>query len=239
MMSPVDVRFPPCSTLAMPKSITFTWPDGSIMMLAGLMSRWTTPLTWAWSSAAATWPSDVERLAQPQASALLEQRLQVPAFHELHDDETGPGRRDDVVGGDDVRVSESGRHLRLAKEPGFHLLELAGSAEGLEPDALDGDLPSEHAVTRAKDLPERALSEAGDRRVAIAQQLGERGRIGRLAHDLVEGEERGSPGSSSGPSGVDRSPGPDNQRSSALHHLIVPPCRFKPPSRPRALLSSA
>ena len=31
---------------AMPKSITFTWPDGVSMTLAGLMSRWMMPERW-------------------------------------------------------------------------------------------------------------------------------------------------------------------------------------------------
>src|SRR5947207_481400 len=53
---PVAVR---CSaesvTLAMPKSVTFTRSPASTMMLAGLMSRWTTLCLWAKSSASATW----------------------------------------------------------------------------------------------------------------------------------------------------------------------------------------
>ena len=41
---PVAVRWSTESaTFAMPKSVTFTWSPGSIMMFAGLMSRWTTP----------------------------------------------------------------------------------------------------------------------------------------------------------------------------------------------------
>src|SRR5918994_3540209 len=38
-------------TRAMPKSVTFTSPRGSSMMLPGLMSRWITPCAWAASSA--------------------------------------------------------------------------------------------------------------------------------------------------------------------------------------------
>ena len=34
------------SARAIPKSITFTWPVLVIMMLAGLMSRWTMPASW-------------------------------------------------------------------------------------------------------------------------------------------------------------------------------------------------
>ena len=39
---------------AMPKSATFTWPAEPMRMLAGLMSRCTTPLRWAKPSAADT-----------------------------------------------------------------------------------------------------------------------------------------------------------------------------------------
>ncbi len=50
------VRWSPESvTLAMPKSVTFTRSPASSMMLAGLMSRWTTLFWWAKSSASATW----------------------------------------------------------------------------------------------------------------------------------------------------------------------------------------
>ena len=39
----------------MPKSVTFTWSPGSIMMFAGLMSRWTMPSLCAAAHASATW----------------------------------------------------------------------------------------------------------------------------------------------------------------------------------------
>ena len=49
------VRWSPESvTFAMPKSVTFTRSPGSIMMLAGFTSRWTTKLRCAKSSASAT-----------------------------------------------------------------------------------------------------------------------------------------------------------------------------------------
>ena len=41
-------------TFAMPKSVTFTRSPASTMMLAGLMSRWTTPFRCAKSRASAT-----------------------------------------------------------------------------------------------------------------------------------------------------------------------------------------
>ena len=35
-------------SLAMPKSMSFAWPEARTMMFAGLMSRWTIPCVWAW-----------------------------------------------------------------------------------------------------------------------------------------------------------------------------------------------
>ncbi|MNF08599.1 hypothetical protein D3C80_2090550 [compost metagenome] len=39
---------------AMPKSVILSWPAGEIRQLAGLTSRWTTPMSWrawrAWQS---------------------------------------------------------------------------------------------------------------------------------------------------------------------------------------------
>ena len=58
MTAPAWVRFccsaPPVMAWAMPKSATFTWPVGEMMMLPGFTSRCTTPLRWANPSAAAT-----------------------------------------------------------------------------------------------------------------------------------------------------------------------------------------
>ena len=38
----------------MPKSMILTRPSARSMMFWGLMSRWTTPFWWAWSSASST-----------------------------------------------------------------------------------------------------------------------------------------------------------------------------------------
>jgi hypothetical protein len=49
------LAFPSFSTeRARPKSSTFTYPSGRIMMFSGLMSRCTIPLLWAAASAFAT-----------------------------------------------------------------------------------------------------------------------------------------------------------------------------------------
>jgi hypothetical protein len=57
MTEPAWVRFDSVAEFiarAMPKSATFTWPFDPIRMLAGLMSRWARPASWAKPSAAAT-----------------------------------------------------------------------------------------------------------------------------------------------------------------------------------------
>ena len=49
----LDAAASPTTTLARPKSGTFTLPSGVILMFAGLRSRWTIPRWCAYSSAAA------------------------------------------------------------------------------------------------------------------------------------------------------------------------------------------
>jgi hypothetical protein len=53
--APLCVEPGSCATLAMPKSVTTALPSSSIRMLAGLISRWTTPERWAYVSADPTW----------------------------------------------------------------------------------------------------------------------------------------------------------------------------------------
>ncbi len=56
MTAAVCVIVMPASPIAraMPKSMTFTWPVRVSMTLAGLMSRWTMPARWEYSSAWST-----------------------------------------------------------------------------------------------------------------------------------------------------------------------------------------
>ncbi|MND08918.1 hypothetical protein D3C83_318730 [compost metagenome] len=46
-ITPVCVRSAEARIRAMPKSVIFTGPFATTMMFAGLMSRWTTPRSWA------------------------------------------------------------------------------------------------------------------------------------------------------------------------------------------------
>ena len=55
MVVPVMVSLRSVAPLAMPKSISLTTPSGVSIMLAGLISRWTTPWRCAYPSAASTW----------------------------------------------------------------------------------------------------------------------------------------------------------------------------------------
>src|SRR4051812_30417929 len=53
--SPDTVRSAPARNWARPKSVTHRWPRPSTSRLAGLTSRCTTPIEWAYSSASAAW----------------------------------------------------------------------------------------------------------------------------------------------------------------------------------------
>ena len=55
MASWVMVFWAALASWAMPKSVTFTLPSRSTMMLWGLMSRWMMPLEWAWLNARMIW----------------------------------------------------------------------------------------------------------------------------------------------------------------------------------------
>ena len=117
------VRWSPESvTLAMPKSVTFTRSPASIMMFAGLMSRWTTLFLWAKSRASATW-APIEAARSSRQLALGDHLLEAHPVDELHGQVAQAVGVADVVDGDDVRVLELGRDLRLALEAVEQLVE--------------------------------------------------------------------------------------------------------------------
>ncbi len=57
MAVPVSPEVVSVTARAMPKSITLIAPLGVIMMLDGLISRWTIPAAWLCSSASSTTPT--------------------------------------------------------------------------------------------------------------------------------------------------------------------------------------
>ena len=100
---------------AMPKSATIASPSCS-RMFSGLMSRWIRPCAWAWSSAAATWPADGERLVDrelPLAVEPLAQRLAPDVGHDIEEEPVGLAG---VVQRQDVGVVERGGDPDLAGE---------------------------------------------------------------------------------------------------------------------------
>ena len=75
---------PESVTLAMPKSVTFTRSPASIMMLAGLMSRWTTLFLWAKSRASATWaPMEAARSSGSRPAAAMTRSRPTPSMNSM------------------------------------------------------------------------------------------------------------------------------------------------------------
>ena len=101
----------------MPKSATFTWPSRVMRMLAGLMSRWMTPLVWAEASASGDRDRRVDRTIGTHASLAAEDLGEAAPVDVLHDDVVGAGGLAPVVDADDVRVVEVRGGLRLTPEP--------------------------------------------------------------------------------------------------------------------------
>ena len=116
---------------AMPKSATFTWPFEPIRMLAGLMSRCTTPAAWAKPSAAATSLAISAACFGGELPVGAQDLGERAALHVLHGDEVGAVVLAPVVDADDVGVGEVGRRLGLA-------------AEALDEVGVDGELGEQH-----------------------------------------------------------------------------------------------
>ena len=109
---------------AIPKSITLTWPVLVIMMLPGLMSRWTTPARCEYSSAVRM-PSTM-RTASLESSgpALIRSLRSTPSTYSLTMNgksrlmavRLAHGLFSGVEDADDRRVRHAGRSLRLLAE---------------------------------------------------------------------------------------------------------------------------
>ena len=137
----------------MPKSATTAWPPDS-MMFSGLMSRWTTPRSWAYCRALPTsrviWSAVVER-ELPLPSEPLPERLALGERHHVVEQAAGLSR---VVEREDVGMLQRRGDLDLAEEPlaAEHRRQL-----GLE--QLDRDPPAVLQV----------LGEEHDRHPAVAE----------------------------------------------------------------------
>ena len=145
------VRPAASTTRAMPKSISFACGSPSqTSTFCGLMSRWTTPREWAWSSAS-------QRSAPTSATSRSESspsRLSAPqglALDQLGDQVGAAVLLAELVEGDDAGVVEAGGGLRLAHDP------LPGLLARL--DHLDRDVALEAGVPGPVDGAEAAAAE--------------------------------------------------------------------------------
>ena len=173
MNSPVVVRrWRALSSRAMPKSVTFTSPEGRTTTLAGLTSRCTTPWRWAWWSARATCATSRSTVRQSRGPA-PRQVGEGLAPQQLERDEERAGGRvaAHVVDDDDARVLQGGRDAGLGQEALLEdprRLPLAGRL-----DDLQGDGPVEDRVARLVDDPHGAATD-------LAEDLVPADRGGRL-----------------------------------------------------------
>ena len=110
----------------MPKSVILTRLSAVIRMLAGLTSRWMTPVGVGVVERIGDLRDDIDDERQRQRLVALEERLEVGPADVLHGDEGDAvlALLHHVVDGDDVGVGEDAGALRLADEAGPELLQL-------------------------------------------------------------------------------------------------------------------
>src|SRR4029079_13672849 len=166
----------------MPESATFTRPSRLMRMLLGLTSRWTMPRAWAASRARAA--SDAIRaawrggsapersvcgepgaVARGQCAGAADDRGEVLALDQLHDDERAGGVLAVVVDRDDVGVVQRRGALGLLAEARAELRVAAV----LGPQELGGDVTIELVVVGPIDRRHAALAEQLDEPIAAAQ----------------------------------------------------------------------
>ena len=141
---------------AMPKSATFTWPLAPMRMLAGLMSRCTTPLAMREAQCRRNLVGDLRGLHRIDVPVGPQDVGERATLHVLHRHEVGVGVLAPVVHGDDVGVGQVGRRLGLAAEP---LDEVRIGGE-LGEQHLDRHQTIEQQVAREEDVGHAAASDA-------------------------------------------------------------------------------
>ena len=134
-------------------------PRPSIITLAGLRSRCSTPLSCAAARPAQSCARDLERLVLGQAADAAQQRGQVLAVHVLHGEEGVALRLADVVDAAHVGMRDLARDAHLAVEA---LQPLGSSAQRLGQE-LQGHRLAELQVVRAVDLAHARRARAGPR----------------------------------------------------------------------------
>ena len=118
------------SARAMPKSTTLTRPSRPISTLPGFTSRWTMPRAWAAARARATAAGDPGGLGRRQRAVPPQDRGEVLAVDELHDDVRPRRVLAVVVDGDDVGVAQRRGVLRLLAEARARSRGRAGTRGG-------------------------------------------------------------------------------------------------------------
>ena len=140
---PVAVFTSGSRSLAMPKSMIFTRPSASTMMLPGFTSRWTTPRSCAAASASATCAA-ISTASEGGERAAADQVAQLPPVEQLHGHEGDVALAAHVVDRDDGGVADAAGRARLLQEARLEVRALLVGAG--QRDRLDGDRAAERRV---------------------------------------------------------------------------------------------
>jgi hypothetical protein len=152
------------SSWAIPKSVTLAVPSGAISTFPGLMSRWTIPAEWMWSSAPSS--SRASRLRSRSRGPSGNPARESLALDVLHDQIGTLALAAEVVDTDQVGVRESGGEPGLAAKPG-QVGVVGGEGVGEE---FHRHLPAEPLVVRKPDRRHAAGAEEPLEPVALAEQ---------------------------------------------------------------------
>ena len=151
--SPAAVSAAASARWATPKSISLARGSASSITctFCGLMSRWTTPREWAWSSASQR-SAPISPISRSESSPSWASAGQGRALDQLGDEQRVAVLLPHLVEGDDAGMVEAGRGLGLAQDP----------AAGLAPllDRLHRDRALEPAVPGLVDDAEAAAADA-------------------------------------------------------------------------------
>ena len=152
---------------AIPKSTTLTPPSAPIRTLPGLMSRWIEAPGMGRRERPGDARPDPGGLAGRERAAPAQDRGEVLAIDELHDDVRPARVLAVVVDGDDVRVAQRGGRLGLLPEAGREI----GVAEVLGAKQLQGDIATEPGIGGAIDGRHAAAAQQFDQSISAPEDL--------------------------------------------------------------------
>ena len=132
-------------------------PRPSTMMLAGLRSRWTSPLRWA-AARPAQIPAANSAALAPGKRPMREQGGHVFAIHKLHRNVKLPIDFTDIVNAANIRMRDLARGAYLVEKPFARLDLVRGDCR----EELKGDGLTEHKVGRAIDLAHASAAQIHD-----------------------------------------------------------------------------